>query len=71
MSRHLSNRRSVKTTSIPVRMPPIGEQSQIAAEVEACTSRIDRLEAELKQQITRSNRLRQSTLAAAFAGNLL
>jgi restriction endonuclease S subunit len=52
-------------------MPPIGEQSQIAAEVEACTSRIDRLEAELKQQITRSNRLRQSTLAAAFAGNLL
>lgn len=58
----------VKPTPIPI--PPIAEQHQIVAEVEARTSAIGHLEAELDQQITRSNRLRQSTLAAAFAGTL-
>ncbi len=44
-------------------------QHQIVAEVEARTSAIDHLEAELDRQITRSNRLRQSVLAAAFRGS--
>jgi hypothetical protein len=51
-------------------LPSIAEQHQIVAEVEARTTAIDHLEAELDCQITRSNRLRQSTLAAAFAGHL-
>ena len=58
--------------SLPVPLPPLAEQHQIVAEVEArSTIIIDHLEGELDLQITRSNRLRQSTLAAAFAGKLL
>lgn len=56
---------------IPVPLPPLAEQHQIVAEVEARTTAIDHLEAELDRQITRSSRLRQSTLASAFAGNLI
>jgi type I restriction enzyme S subunit len=51
-------------------LPPLAEQHQIVAEVEARIAAIDHLEAELTRQITRSNRLRQSTLAAAFSGKL-
>ncbi len=51
-------------------LPPLAEQHQIVAEVEARTTAIDHLEAELDLQITRANRLRQSTLAAAFSGKL-
>lgn len=51
-------------------IPPLCEQHQIVAEVEARTTAIDHLEAELDRQITRANRLRQSTLSAAFHGNL-
>ena len=51
-------------------IPPLDEQHQIVAEVEARTTAIDHLEAELDRQITRSNRLRQSTLAFAFEGRL-
>jgi type I restriction enzyme S subunit len=57
--------------AIPLPMPPLAEQHQIVAEVEARTTAIDHLEAELDRQITRSNRLRQSTLTSAFAGTLL
>jgi type I restriction enzyme S subunit len=55
---------------IALPLPPIAEQHQILAEVEARTTAIDHLEAELDRQITRSNRLRQSTLASAFSGKL-
>lgn len=51
-------------------LPSLAEQHQIVAEVEPRTTAIDHLEAELDRQITRSNRLRQSTLAAAFSGEL-
>ena len=54
----------------PLLLPPLAEQHQIVAEVEARTTAIDHLEAELDRQITRSNRLRQSTLASAFEGEL-
>lgn len=53
-----------------VPFPPLAEQHQIVAEVEARTTAIDHLEAELDRQITRTNRLRQSTLASAFRGKL-
>lgn len=56
--------------STAVFLPPLAEQHQIVAEVEARTTAIDHLEAELDRQITRSNRLRQSALAAAFSGIL-
>ena len=59
-----------KVREIPLQLPPLAEQHQIVAEVEARTTAIDRLEAELDRQITRSNRLRQSTLAAAFRNSL-
>lgn len=55
---------------LPVPLAPVAEQHQIVAEVEARTTFIDHLEAELDRQITRSNRLRQSTLASAFSGEL-
>lgn len=58
----------VKVTPLPI--PPLAEQKQIVAEVEARTSAIDHIEAELDQQLIRSNRLRQSTLATAFQGTL-
>jgi len=56
--------------SLATPLPPLAEQHQIVAEVESRTTAIDRLEAELDRQITRSNRLRQSTLSAAFSGSL-
>jgi type I restriction enzyme S subunit len=49
-------------------LPPLAEQYQIVAEVEVRTTAIDHLEAELDRQITRSDRLRQSTLSSAFSG---
>lgn len=51
-------------------LPPLAEQHQIVAEVEARTTAIDHLEAELDRQITRSNRLRQAILRSAFSGCL-
>jgi restriction endonuclease S subunit len=51
-------------------LPPLAEQHRIVAEVEARTTAIDHLEAELDRQITRSSRLRQSTLSSAFQGLL-
>jgi type I restriction enzyme S subunit len=57
-------------SSFPVPIPPIAEQHQIVAEVEARTTAIDHLEAEIDRQITRSNRLRRSVLAEAFRGGL-
>ncbi len=57
-----------KVREIPLQLPPLAEQHQIVSEVEARTTLIDHLEAELDRQITRSHRLRQSTLAAAFSG---
>lgn len=56
--------------ALPVPMPSLAEQHQIVAKVEARTTAIDHLEADLDRQITRSNRLRKSTLASAFAGHL-
>ena len=53
---------------LPVPLPPLAEQHQIVAEVEARATAIDHLEAELDRQITRSNRLQQSILTAAFSG---
>ncbi len=58
----------IKVTPLPI--PPLAEQKQIIAEVDARTTAIDHIESELDQQLIRSNRLRQSTLQTAFAGHL-
>jgi type I restriction enzyme S subunit len=63
---HLS---AAKFSKMSTAVPPLAEQHQIVAEVEARTTAIDHLEAELDRQITRSNRLRQSVLASAFRGS--
>lgn len=57
--------------AIPLPLPPLAEQHQIAAEVEARTTAIDHLEAEIDRQLKISDRLRQSTLTSAFSGKLV
>jgi len=59
--------RSGDEADLQIPLPPLAEQNQIVAEVQTAN---DHLEAELDRQITRFNRLRQSTLAAAFSGFL-
>ena len=56
---------------LPVALPPLAEQNQITAEVERRLSVIEELEAAVKANLTRADRLRQSTLTAAFSGRLL
>ena len=51
-------------------LPPLVEQQQIVAEVERRLSVIDELEATVKANLTRADRLRQSILGQAFAGKL-
>jgi type I restriction enzyme, S subunit len=62
---HLS---AAKFSKMAAAVPPLAEQHQIVAEVEARTIAIEHLEAELDCQITRSYRLRQSSLSSAFTG---
>jgi type I restriction enzyme S subunit len=51
-------------------LPTLAEQQQIVAEVEARTTVIDHLEADLDLQELRSSQLRQAILKAAFSGHL-
>ncbi len=54
--------------ALPIPLPPLAEIPQIIEAVEARTTAIDHLEAELDRQITRASRLRQAILANAFSG---
>jgi type I restriction enzyme, S subunit len=56
--------------SLPIQMPSLKEQEQIVAEVERRLSVIDELEATVKANLTRADRLRQSILSQAFSGRL-
>ena len=58
----------VRTT--PVSLPPPAEQERILKEVDLHLSLVDELEREIDQSRRRSDRLRQSILASAFAGKL-
>lgn len=58
-----------KTVSIP--LPPLAEQYRIVAEVERRLSLIDQLEKTVAADLARANRLRQSILKRAFAGQLV
>ena len=59
----------IKTIVVPV--PPTVEQQAIVAEVERRLSVIEELEATVKANLTRADRLRQATLQQAFSGKLL
>lgn len=56
--------------SLPVALPPLTEQHQIAAEIERRLSVIEELEAAVQTNLTRTDRLRQSILSGAFSGKL-
>lgn len=52
-------------------LAPLGEQQQIVVDVERRLSIIEELEAAVKANLTRAERLRQSVLQSAFSGRLL
>ena len=56
---------------IPVPLPPLAEQRRIVAEVERRLSAIQKAEAAVEANLARAERLRQSILKRAFAGELV
>ena len=60
------NTRSV--AALPVPLPPLAEQERIVSEVERRLSVIEELEAAVRANLTRADRLRQSILSQAFSG---
>lgn len=56
--------------SLATPLPPLSEQHQIVAEVEARTTAIDHLEAELVTKMQYATKLRQSILRSAFIGDI-
>jgi type I restriction enzyme S subunit len=59
-----------KVASLPILLPPFGEQQFIVEEVERRLSVNDELTSELEANLTRAERLRQSILRRAFSDNL-
>jgi type I restriction enzyme S subunit len=60
-----------KILSAPVPLPPFVEQQTIVAELERRFSLITQLEKTIETDLARANRLRQSILKRAFAGQLV
>src|SRR5215472_11462156 len=56
---------------LPVPLPSLAEQHEIAEEVERRLSIVDELEAQVETDLKRAGRLRQSILKRAFAGRLV
>ena len=57
--------------SIPIPLPPIAEQQRISAEVDRRFSFVRWVEADVDANLKRAERLRQSTLSAAFTKDAL
>ena len=57
--------------SLPLNIPRVADQRQIVAEVEGRLSFIEDLEATVKDNLIRADRLRQSVLIQGFAGQLV
>lgn len=58
-------------SSLPVPVPSYAEQLQIVSQIEAQTSVIDALEADIDLNLQKAEALRQSILKKAFAGELV
>jgi type I restriction enzyme S subunit len=56
--------------SIRIPLPPVGEREVALANVERCLSIVAETEAQIDDNLRRSDRLRQSTLKQAFSGKL-
>jgi len=57
--------------ALPIAVPPLPEQERIVAEVERRLSVVQEQETVIAHSLTRAERLRQSILARAFAGELV
>ena len=60
-----------RMVNIVLPLPPFAEQHRIVAEVERRLSVVERMEAEISAGLKRAERLRQSILQKAFAGQLV
>ena len=72
--KHTTNLASInmtKLSNLPIPLPPLPEQHRIVAEVERRLSVIEELEAVVKTNLQRAQRLRQSILQQAFSGKLV
>ena len=56
---------------LPLPVPPLDEQAQIAREVERRLKQAGRMESTIQKQFTRAIAMRQSILREAFSGNLV
>ena len=54
-----------------ISIPPLTEQTQIVSEIERHLSVVDEIEATIKSELKRAERLRQSILKHAFSGKLV
>ncbi len=57
--------------AFPIPLPPISEQEEIVRRIERFFVLADRIEQRLKVAIARTERITQSVLARAFAGELV
>jgi type I restriction enzyme, S subunit len=60
-----------KFEALPIPLPPLAEQTRIAAEVERRLSVVEELESVVTANLQRATRLRQSILQKAFTGGLV
>jgi type I restriction enzyme, S subunit len=60
-----------KVAGLPIPFPPLREQQQIVSEVERLLSIADATERTIEQSLRQAERLRQSVLRRAFAGELV
>lgn len=59
-----------KANSIPIHLPPLGEQTEIVRRVEALFSKADAIEAQYKKLKKQIDQLPQAVLAKAFRGEM-
>lgn len=66
-----ANVNATKFASMPIPVPPLGEQNEIVRQIDHRFSIVDEVKSEVNSNLKRSNRLRQSILKKAFEGKLI